>query len=54
MWIIFHILFLNLRTLFVGEYKIPANLFLGRYLYGVTLIDEFDLIVDEIEFLEKV
>ena len=58
-WGLFDILvnfgiFINIRKLFVGEDTILAVLLLVGYLYGVTPIDEFVLLLDELDFIDKV
>ena len=37
---------LNRGKIYVGEYTISAVLLPGKYLYDVTLIDSFELLVD--------
>ena len=41
-------------TLYVGEDTTPSMLFLGRNFYCVTAIDDFELLIDYFDFLDKI
>ena len=45
---------LNVETLFVSEDKISYIIFFEYYFNCFTLIDEFELLVDDLAFLDKV
>ena len=47
-------IFTFVGTLFVDKDKISAILLPERSFYGVTLIDDFDLPFDVLEFIDKV